>query len=248
MQRRGVWAVLATGLIAFVLIGVTSAGAAGDRKPDLGMARLGDLRIEKVAGTRLLRFSTTIVNVGPGPFEVRAARTSTTGSWTVAQRIADDVGGARDVQTSTEVVFGGDGHSHWHLRNLENIELLRLDNGSKVGIGVKFGYCFWDNAAYRLTLPGAPSTPVFQSPGCGNSTSLSLRMGLSTGWGDVYPSTLPDQYVDVTNLTSGRYRLQVTADGLGQFSESNEANNTTWVDLQLRSQGALKIVGYGPTA
>jgi hypothetical protein len=48
-----------------------AAGAAADRLPDLGMARLRDLSIDTATlpGRRLLRFSTVIVNVGAGPFE-----------------------------------------------------------------------------------------------------------------------------------------------------------------------------------
>ena len=58
-------------------------------------------------------------------------------------------------------------------------------------------------------------------------------MGISVGWGDRYGSLLRDQYVDVTNLTSGNYRLSATADLAGQFTEASESNNTTWVDLKL---------------
>jgi len=31
--------------------------------------------------------------------------------------------------------FAGDGHTHWHVRDLETYELIRSDNGSKVGTG-----------------------------------------------------------------------------------------------------------------
>jgi subtilase family serine protease len=37
----------------------------------------------------------------------------------------------------------------------------------------------------------------------------------------------PDQYIDITGLKSGRYRLQATADASNWFTESNESNNTT---------------------
>jgi hypothetical protein len=97
-----------------------------------------------------------------------------------------------------------------------------------------------------LTLPGAPQAAVY--PGCGTSTSLQVTTGLSVGWGDIYRSTLPDQYIDITNLSAGRYQLLVTADKLGWFTESNESNNSTWVDLQFKGQGQPKIVGYGPAA
>ena len=53
-----------------------AAGAATDRLPDLGMARLRDLSIDTTTrpGRRLLRFTTIIVNIGAGPFETIGRR------------------------------------------------------------------------------------------------------------------------------------------------------------------------------
>ena len=80
-------------------------------------------------------------------------------------------------------------------------------------------------------------------------------MGISVGWGDRYGSGLPDQYIDVTDLNSGNYRLIATADAGNRFAESNETNNTTWVDLKLtlnhKGKGSggnkVNVIGYGPT-
>lgn len=221
---------------------------AADRLPDLGMARLSDFKAEKTAdGRRLLRFTTVIVNVGSGAFEVRGARASASDAeMATVQRIYDSAGGFREVATSARMFFAGDGHAHWHVRDLESSELIRLDNGVKVGTGAKFGFCFFDNVAYRLTLPGAPAEAAY--PGCGNASSLAVTMGVSVGWGDEYSWRLPNQYVDITGLVAGRYRLRVTADAPGFFSEANESNNATWVDLQIKGQGAPRVIAYGPAA
>ncbi len=48
-----------------------------DRLPDLGMARIGDLRVDKAGGQRLLRYTTIVVNVGTGPFVATGSRSST---------------------------------------------------------------------------------------------------------------------------------------------------------------------------
>ncbi|MGI8684350.1 MAG: lysyl oxidase family protein [Acidimicrobiales bacterium] len=231
-----------------VLLAGSTAGAAG-AGPDLGMARLGDIRITRTqSGQVLLRYSATVVNVGSDPFELRGERAATTGDMQVFQRVYDGAGGYGDVAAPTSMVFGGDGHNHWHVRDLTDTELIRLDNGSKVGTGAKRGFCFFDNTQYRLGLPGAPQAPVYPGAGCGTSTSLTVTMGLSVGWGDIYSSSLPDQYVDITGLTAGRYRLKVTADTAGRFVEANTSNNTTWVDLQIKGQGAPKILAWGPSA
>ena len=211
------------------------------------MAKLVDLQQTKLSdGRAVLRYSTTIVNVGAGAFEVHGARTSPS-SMSQTQRIFDSTGTFRDVGTPGTMVFGGDGHNHWHVDNLETSELLAL-NGNRIGTSTKRGFCFWDNIKFRLTLLGAPRNAMYQRTGCGTLDSDTVAMGLSVGWGDEYAATLPDQYIDITNVALGRYRLQVSADVQNWFAETNETNNVTWIDLQLRKQGQPKILGYGPVA
>lgn len=222
--------------------------AASDSLPDLGMAKLKDFRIEKRSGgQRLLRFSSIVVNVGSGKFELHGSRpdTNTPTMDTVTQRVFDDTSGSRDVATGAVMYFGGDGHNHWHVRDLESFTLERLTDKKEVGTGAKHGFCFFDNHRY-----GSAQGPVYNS--CGSSGDLAVTMGLSTGWGDIYPSTLPDQYIDITGLPTGRYRLTAAADAVdgdtdGWFVEANEDNNSTWVDLQIR-KGKVKALAYGPNA
>ena len=234
-------------LVAALMFSAAPAASAHDVLPDLGMAKLGDLQVTKFSdGRTVLRYSTTIVNVGVGPFELHGSRTSST-AFDVAQRIFDSGGGFRDVLTPGSLVFGGDGHNHWHVSDLVSSELRAL-NGNRAGTNTKRGFCFWDNIKYRLTMPGAPRNAFYQSTGCGTLDSNTVSMGLSVGWGDEYAATLPDQLIDITNVALGRYRLMVTADGQNLFAETNELNNVTWVDLQLRKQGQPKILGYGPVA
>lgn len=56
-----------------------------------------------------------------------------------------------------------------------------------------------------------------------------------------------DQYIDVTGIPNGRYRVvsEVNPD-LG-FRQTSTANDATWVDVRLKGKG-LSIVGYGPSA
>ena len=216
------------------------AGAAADLLPDLGMAPLTDLKIQKTSdGRKLLRFSSIIVNVGEGPFELHGQRPDTdTPTMTTSQRIFDDESGHRDVPTDAVMYFGGDGHNHWHVRDLESFELTRLSKGSKVGTGAKHGFCFSDNY-------GSEQDPYYT--GCGQAGDLQVTMGLSVGWGDLYRYNLPDQYIDITGLGRGRYRLEGTADADNWFQESDETNNSTWVDLRI-GHGRVKVLGYGPAA
>jgi hypothetical protein len=235
--------------VAFVVsLALPSHSVAATLMPDLGMARISDLKSERAAdGRRLLRYTSIVVNTGQGKFEVLGQRSSTSDPhMSVVQRLYDDAGGYTVRSTPAYMFFAGDGHTHWHTADLETSALVRLDNGSKVGTGAKRGFCFYDNVRYRTSLLGAPQSPFYT--GCGASADLAVQMGVSVGWGDAYYANLPDQYIDITGLGAGRYRLYVTADAQNFFAESNDFNNTTWVDLQFKGNGAPKIVGYGPAA
>ncbi len=72
-------------------------------------------------------------------------------------------------------------------------------------------------------------------------------MGVSVGWGDLYSYRLPDQYLDITGLPAGRYRLRALADPAAQFVELDKTNNVTWIDLEL-TRTTVRILGYGPSA
>ena len=220
-----------------LLIPAAPAAAASDRLPDFAMARLRGFNLERTTdGRRLLRFSAIIVNIGSGPFQLTARRADTsTTTWAAEQVIFDDLGGTRSVSIPAQFVYSGDGHNHWHFKDLQNYELDRLDNGVLVGTGHKSGFC----------LPGAPSSAVYAKGGCGTQASLSLTMGLSVGWGDLYAWRLPDQYIDITGLTAGRYRLWATADNGDRFVESNNANNTTRADLEITGTG-VKVLRRAP--
>ena len=89
----------------------------------------------------------------------------------------------------------------------------------------------------------APQTRGFSSA---PSRWVSRAAGSSRNY-----NFLPDQSFDVTKLRDGLYRLRATADPDRVLRESNESNNTTWVDLELTTSTyypKLRIVGYGPSA
>jgi lysyl oxidase len=218
-----------------------------DKMPDLGMLHPKGLEIRTVGSEKQLWFVSIIVNVGAGPFELHGQRAPDASTMTtVKQRIFDGAGGSRDVDTSAIMEFGGDGHSHWHVQNLEDFELQRLDNGSKVGTFEKRGFCFYDNYLY------GSDQPAFYRQGtgsCGGGASATqTMMGLSVGWGDRYGKILPDQYIDITGLTAGSYRLIGTADPSGWFAESDNLNNKSWVDIRLTADDRVTITAYGPSA
>jgi hypothetical protein len=249
--KRPVALILAGMVVAAVLTTLgrpPAAAAAADRPPDLGMARLREFSIDltTIPGRRLLRFTTVIVNIGTGPFETIGRRSSTaTTQMSVAQRIRTSAGSYREISTPAVMFWAGDGHDHWHVRDVEAYQLTRLDNGRRVGTGAKHGFCYFDSTPYRLGLAGAPSSPVYG--GCGTAGDLTVTTGLSVGWGDTYPAGIAFQWIDITGLKAGRYRLRATADPANWFAETNNTNNSTWVNLKLTGTG-VRVAAYGPAA
>jgi Lysyl oxidase/RTX calcium-binding nonapeptide repeat (4 copies) len=220
-----------------------------DLLPDLGMGEPRNIHIEGTGTQKRLRFSTTIVNVGDGRFEVTGRRppSASAADMTTIQRIYDSVGDYRERSTTATFFYSGDGHEHWHVKDLEHYQLFPLDDGGNVvepavGEGAKNGFCFYDNHNWGSNEPE-------YYVGCenGNPTALRVTMGLSRGWGDIYSATLPTQYIDITGLADGRYRLQVTADEADWFLESDETNNFTWVDLAITGN-VVTVLQYGPSA
>ena len=237
---------LALGALLLALAPVGAAGAVTPRLPDLGMAALRDFSIHSSRGARLLRFTTEIVNVGSGPFALSGRRSSTAfGVMSVRQLLTNDDGSTSTFGTQAVMEYSGDGHDHWHVRDLERYTLQRVGSTRAVGRGAKAGFCFWDSDRYRA-FRNSPSSPVYVS--CGSQASTTVDMGLSVGWGDIYPWYLPFQWIDITGLPSGDYVVRAVADPNAYFTESTKANNATWTRIRISSTNQVTVLEQGPAA
>jgi hypothetical protein len=72
-------------------------------------------------------------------------------------------------------------------------------------------------------------------------------MGLSVGWGDNYPASTVYQWIDITGLPNGKYRLTATANPNQQAVESTYANNSAWATLRI-TNNRVSVLTYGPGA
>lgn len=217
-----------------VLPYAAAGGAVEQRLPDLAMAPLRDFRLQVTpAQRRLLRFTAEIVNLGRGPFELSAQRASADEQTMtqVQQHVIDQAGNWRSVPVDTTMYFAGDGHLHWHVRDLEQYHLESIDDAATLGVSAKGGFCFSDNRLEQAALADTPPEPHYQS--CGMASDLAVNMGLSVGWGDIYAADLPDQYIDITDIPPGNYRLRATADPNHLFVEQATENNATSIVLKL---------------
>jgi hypothetical protein len=224
--------------------------------PDLALIRIGDLRLLRVASGGLqLRFSSTLVNVGAGPMIIRATRKGAEDSFTVAQQIRTRDGRHPFRRLPVSTVFAGDGHSHWHIRDVARYTLIPMGEDSRTRTRriQKVGFCLYDNER-RVPRRGRPTRPEFVRDGCGMRDSTLVRMGLSVGWGDLYASTLLGQYVSLTGLPAGDYRLLGRVNPDAAFYEQRTGNNTVYTDIRLRRDRgkgpSIKILrsGFRPPA
>ena len=75
-------------------------------------------------------------------------------------------------------------------------------------------------------------------------------MGLSPGWNDTYRMGLRGQWIDVTDVPDGKYRLFTEVDPQGWFQEASTRNNRTWIDIDLERSSlglAAPTIGTGPS-
>jgi lysyl oxidase len=241
-----------------VLIGVAAGlvapgvANASTLEPDMGMARLDTVKLDTTTqpGHRLLRYTAIMVNVGAGQVQINGTRPDTTAPMTVTQRLFNSDGTFTDLPVPVSMAYAGDGHHHWHALDMEGGTLQRTDNGLQVGALAKHGFCFFDNVKYRLTLPGSPASAVYthtDSCALNNPAALNVTMGISVGWGDSYPASTNFQWIDITGLPNGRYRLTATADPMHALVESSYANNSAWAIVSIH-KSSVSILRSGPGA
>lgn len=235
--------------VAMLITGIPMQAAqashvSGTLLPDLGMDYIRNYSVETTrTGQVKLRFTTIIVNIGDGPFQARGHTPQASGDLLVNQQIANSNGTWTDEATNSRMFFAGDGHDHWHVRDLATYE-LRNTAATIKRTGEKHGFCFFDNYAFKTSLPHAPQSAQYRGGGCGDLGDTSVTMGLSVGWGDRYGAKLPSQYIDITGLPSGEYILTVTADEQGFLRERCEANNTTTAILKITGS-SVRVVSRG---
>jgi len=106
-------------------------------------------------------------------------------------------------------------HGHYHFNGFAEYRLLNT-NGVPVAVGNKVGFCLLDLVRWD---PNANASSIYD---CG-------YQGIQRGWGDVYVSTLPCQWIDITGVPAGVYFLEMEIDPDNRIVELNETNNVTRV-------------------
>jgi len=238
--RRLIRLALAAALCTLVLgqVAVVQAATPTLVLPDLAMIAPFDVRLEFPGdGRRLLRFSTIQVNIGAGPFQAVGYDTvdgnaGIGDTLTVKQQIKRSDGSWIDRATTAKMQWAGDGHNHWHIVNYQQFKIQTL-TGTTLKFAAKTGFCAFDNYLYGSTRAAFYTWEKT----CKTRTDGTVFMGTSRRWGDLYKWNIAFQWIDITGLASGDYRIRVIADPPydtgGRFRESNELNNYATTRIRL---------------
>lgn len=114
-------------------------------------------------------------------------------------------------------------HKHYHFLGFSRYFLTDKD-GIELAHGHKEAYCLRDNSKNKWQDAEATHT---------RERFTCEHQGISAGWADIYKSSLDCQWVDVTGLKSGRYRLVARINEERVLEESTYEDNDAWIWVEI---------------
>jgi len=214
----------------------TTSDASGPADPSAVTARLPDLTpwvsrdkgylygwtIDRgqSPGHTLLLLTTAIENIGQGALEVRGGAPHEGGGQDVYQRIYNSDGTYSDRLAGIFTYHPAHHHTHFDDFSAYRIREMTPDGGvgKVLASASKVSFCLTDSDSVDPAPPDASKL--------GKYFACSTKVqGISVGWADVYSASLEGQSIDVTNLKSGKYWLEVEVDPDNHIVESDESNN-----------------------
>jgi hypothetical protein len=164
-------------------------------------------------------------------------------STVVDQEIVRGVGRLRYVYAST--------HEHFHYLSFDRYELRRASDNRRVSHDRKSGFCLGDRyligagsssargASFAARRPVAKASIVTtrdldQECGSGKPGLLTVKEGITPGNGDNYKPSLEGQFLDLTGVPAGRYRLVHRVNADRKLHETTFANDTASALIELK--------------
>ena len=181
----------------------------------------------------VLRFDGYVTNLGDGPVDLsgnpQLVDPADPTSHDVWQRVKTASGEWFKLAKPPVRYETADGHNHFHLMDIVAYSLWSSDGVTLVAPGAKVGFCLADSEALpdRHPDPGPAAYSDVDNQNCmaNEPNATSLEMGVTEGWRDIYDGDLTFQWIDVSDVSPGRYRLGVEADPYNILIESDETNN-----------------------
>jgi len=234
-----VFVVAAVAAVVLLRSGDNAGDAVGEALlPDLWTSAPFELSVSDVEGRTVLRFTSEMNNKGAGDLLLRGNPNGEVRQW-VEHSEAGHTTAALDV----EVVWGGDTHDHWHIKDVARYWVANPD-GTAVGdeLDNKVGFCIFDSVDFQSGLPGAPDAVRHEIGGCGTRLGPEIAMGLSVGWGDQYRFDLAGQFIDIEALEPGTYLLMAEVDPDRRLQELDTTNNTAATEFTLEIEDGRRVI------
>jgi len=173
----------------------------------------------EIPGRVLYRFDTSLPNIGLGPYRLRLTGVAEEdGRFEVDQIMFREDG--EEIHRDAGTFKYNPANRHMETAGWTSYRIREILPNNEVGEilaeGSKDSVRITSSTIYN---PGQPNRPPR------GFTANNGEHGISVGYTDLYPRRLEFQWIDVTELDSGTYWLEVVVDPADHILESNEANN-----------------------
>jgi hypothetical protein len=224
----------------------------------LGITAPGTGGLERPV-TRCLRFTTNVRNVGAGSLDVEipwlvATQSSPVSGFVPGQCQADQLvpttDGAVVRRPAGPCLFHAI-HGHFHYEDLVSFALYAVtpdgQTGAQVGTSNKESFCLADDEYFGFATAG-PNGPrnYAGQPDCNLPATpppeVTVRMGLTPGWGDVYTWDTPGQFVDITDAPDGVYDVIETTNPAGNILVAGPQQTCSRTRVRLTAD-AVEVLG-----
>ncbi|BEL04511.1 hypothetical protein Q0Z83_027020 [Actinoplanes sichuanensis] len=224
----------------------TAARAAGGRVdlPDLVPLPSENISAVPDDGVDLLRFSSTVANLGRGTMRIDGFRSDMTATEMRAEQVLFRDGAEVSRRPAGTLVYDPE-HFHWHFDYLARYQLVDA-RGTVVATSGKIGFCMADVHQIDAGNP-AFALPDYEGfTGCGTAVSRSVRETLDPGWGDEYGQIRPGQALDISGIANGTYQLRIEADPEHKLQEATRDNNISHRTVILGGTAGARTVQVPP--
>jgi hypothetical protein len=223
---------------------VTSADAGEVDLPDLVPLPSENIAARHQGDADLLRFNSTMTNLGRGRLQVDGFRRGAPAQEMQAYQVLFHNGVEMARRPAGALVYDPE-HLHWHFDYLARYQLVDA-RGAVVASSGKVGFCMADVHQIDASTPNFVVPDFLGLTDCGTSLSQSVREMLDAGWGDEYDQITPGQALDISTVPNGTYRIQILADPEQKLREATRDNNVSYRTVILGGKPGARTAEVPP--